>query len=119
MTELDKTGEMALFAVVAHSFEKSKPQVLRVLLRWGCSPMARNYQGETTLHRAAQLGDMEAISILLEEGVHPTEKDNDRVTPLDLARETSVKALLQQSRERRQVVEDGRWSDGECIENEG
>jgi ankyrin repeat protein len=46
---------------------------------------AKNYEGRSPLHLAAQVGNANAVKELIELGANPTVRDNDGKTPLDIA----------------------------------
>src|SRR5947199_145668 len=61
--------------------------VLQALLEHGAPPNAKQQQGWTALHEAAQRGDNDMIALLLKHGADPTVKNDEGVTPVQLARE--------------------------------
>jgi ankyrin repeat protein len=96
---LPDTGEVPLHAPLCHEDRAGRNRVLRVLLAAGADPNRATRpgvatgsfmrdvftRGETPLHRAAALGDMEAIQLLLDAGANPSALDARGESPLGWA----------------------------------
>jgi ankyrin repeat protein len=62
-----------------------KLDLLRQALDRGESPNARDVDGYTALHGAAENGHVQVVTLLLERGAHVRALTRDGLTPLDLA----------------------------------
>lgn len=67
----------------------------RILLEYGADPNARQQQGFTALHAAAQHGDEALAKLLLEHGADPSLTTDDGRTPADLARTAGTFSMMQ------------------------
>jgi ankyrin repeat protein len=68
------------------------------LLKRGAPVNARQQQGWTALHAAAQNGDTDMVDVLLQYGANPDAENDDGKTPSAVAREkghTRIVELLQ------------------------
>jgi len=81
-------GPLPAVSIHAAAYDLDLEQVRRAL-RWGVDPGARNADGWTPLHFAAesggQEGSLELIELLLDWGADPDVPDGDEQTPLHLA----------------------------------
>ena len=86
-----RSGSMALHdAAAANAFE-----AVEVLLGSGAAVDAKNNDGDTPLHRAANaFYAFEAVEVLLGSGAAVDAKDNDGDTPLHVARFFTAGVLL-------------------------
>ena len=90
-------AEVANTTPLHHAAEEGHIEVVRLLLDRGAAPNAREDIGDMTpLHHAAQLGYLEAVRLLLDRGGDPNARDEDGETPLDLADDDEVIALLRE-----------------------
>ena len=67
-----------------------------LLLDHGADPNARDHKGFTALHRAAEMGELQIVKLLLDRGAFP-DLDAGGHTPLSLAQgraQTAVVELL-------------------------
>jgi len=65
------------------------------LLKRGANPKAKDYYGRTPLHEAAQEGHVEIVKLLLEHGANPLIADNGGHIPLDYAKDSTIRSLLE------------------------
>ncbi len=77
-------------AVAARSFP-----IVRALLEHGAPPNARQQQGWTAIHAAAQHGDRAMVELLLAHGADPATTNDDGTTPLQLANEKGHAEIVQ------------------------
>ncbi len=69
-------------AAAAHS-----PEIVRLLLEQGAPADARQHGGWTALHEAAQIGDLQMVSDLLQHQADPLARSDDGKTPVQMATE--------------------------------
>lgn len=67
--------------------QTSDPEVMQLLLQHGADIHARDNNGRTALHYAAEDEHISLYSALIKEGADPNAKDNNGKTPFDLAKE--------------------------------
>ena len=82
---------------VTVSVAKGTPEgvaFMELLLRSGAPLEARDPEGRTALHRAAQGGSEELVKLLLSAGADVKARDKQGQTPLELATSSDVEALL-------------------------
>jgi cytohesin len=68
---------------------------VQTALENGANPNAKDYDGSTPLHRAAQEGRIDVVRVLLERGADPWIADNEGHTPLDYAKGSAIRSLLE------------------------
>jgi uncharacterized protein len=66
----------------------------RILLDAGADVDGRSADGHTALHTAAHNGDLELVRELLDRGADPTARSDSGESPIDLATDPAVHALL-------------------------
>ena len=73
-------------------------EIAKFLLEKGANPNRRNvsFDGGTPLHIAATINHLEIIRLLVENGADLHIRDNNRNTPLDLARDPKTAHLLRE-----------------------
>jgi len=85
LTEYRQTGEgVTQIALAMPSLE-----LATLLLSKGSDPGAQDNEGDTPLHRAAEVGRVEMVNLLLSAGVNPDVRNKHRSTPLHLSVNTS------------------------------
>ncbi|HSW13975.1 MAG TPA: ankyrin repeat domain-containing protein [Solimonas sp.] len=62
-----------------------RPEAVRTLLRLGADPKGKMYNGDTALHGAAGVGNLEITRLLIEAGADVNAIDGEKRTPLDRA----------------------------------
>ncbi|MFP3234475.1 MAG: ankyrin repeat domain-containing protein [Sulfolobaceae archaeon] len=65
------------------------------MTRKGENQYAKFYNGDTPLHIASQKGRVEIVKILLERGADPWIADNRGHIPLDYAKDSAIRSLLE------------------------
>lgn len=90
----DKKGDTALIVAVWPGSDEN----IAFLLRLKIPVNRQNNCGETALHKAAEIGAVSLIKLLLEAGADPSIKDNESSTPLMrlLAQEDSASEVKEQ-----------------------
>ena len=98
----DKDGDTPLHFAAQEGHVK----IAKLLLEHGADPNARNYHdwGRTPLHRAAIGGHVEIVKILLERGVDPRIADNEGRIPLDYAKDSTTRSLLESALEKKRIT---------------
>lgn len=71
-----------------------QPEMLRLLLGHTGSTEQIDFDGQTALHHAAELGDEAAVRLLLEKGAKIDAKSTAGKTPLDLARDAKAGKMV-------------------------
>jgi ankyrin repeat protein len=99
---LDKAGSTPLHWA-AHGGHVDCVQ--RLLSVPNCEVDVQNKLGDTPLHAAAWRGHADIVEMLLNKGAIPDILNNDDKTPYDLASDAKTAALLQQSLETEQSIE--------------
>ncbi|MEJ2780413.1 ankyrin repeat domain-containing protein [Stygiolobus sp. CP850M] len=70
-------------------------EIVRVLLKRGADPNAKDNYGSTPLHEAAKEGHVEIVKLMLERGADPRIADNGGCIPLDYAEDSVIRSLLE------------------------
>lgn len=83
VTECGRDGNTPLIAASLSGFKD--PSLVIYLLENGADPSVKNVHGTTALHLAAEMGCLETVKVLIENGAHVNPVDADGLTPLDRA----------------------------------
>ena len=87
--------ENALWTVAA---SRGSVEELAALIQAGADVKARGEHGNTPLHEAVSHNHLDAIQFLLDHGASAAAKNDDRKTPVELAKTNVVSSLLSSSR---------------------
>ena len=68
---------------------------MEYFLKKGGNVNAKDEDGYTLLHYAAEEGNLEVAKFLVSKGANAKAKNNDGATPLDLAKECDNKEVMQ------------------------
>ncbi|MFP3234226.1 MAG: ankyrin repeat domain-containing protein [Sulfolobaceae archaeon] len=68
---------------------------VQTALEKGANPNAKNKYGSTPLHYAAYFGHVDVVKILPKRGADPRSADNDGLIPLDYAKDSAIRSLLE------------------------
>ena len=63
--------------------------------KMGPNPNTKNNDGWTPLHNAAYIGHVDVVRVLLERGADPQIADNGEHIPLDYAKGSAIRSLLE------------------------
>ncbi len=69
-------------------------KIIKLLLSYGANPNAKAWWGETALHTAAWLGNLDAIKLLIEYGADLSIVNKEGKTPAEIAQDKTVANLL-------------------------
>ena len=69
--------------------------IVKLMLERGASPNTKDNNGWTPLHRAAYEGHVDVVRVLLESGADPWIADNEVHIPLDYAKDSAIRSLLE------------------------
>ena len=83
-------GEPLLQAAVRNKNQ----QMIKLLLDYGAQANAQNYFDNSSLHLAAELGELAIVQLLLEKGADRSIENMLGETALDLATETKQQAII-------------------------
>lgn len=70
---------------------------LRLLLTAGASPDVPMARGNTALHRAVNDDRPDVVAVLLEHGADPNRRNDQRISPRDLAHGPVIRAMLERA----------------------
>jgi uncharacterized protein len=91
--EVDAFGRGWMTGTALHSaVSRRHADVVRILLRAGANPNARQSAGWTPLHAAAANGDLASVDLLLEAGADPTARNDEGRSVIELATESGDEA---------------------------
>lgn len=93
MSTVDHFKNVIVVSDVEYWATIGKVDPLRESLDTGGSPNARDSDGYTALHGAAENGHLACVRLLLERGAHARATTRDGLTPLDLAEMTEQEAV--------------------------
>ena len=72
--------------MLGERFKADRSQIVRLLLKYGADPNARNHSLQTPLHLVSRRADLlDVLRLLLEHGVDLDAKDKGGETPLQLS----------------------------------
>ena len=71
-------------------------ELAEILLEHGADLNARDIEGWTPLHAASATGNVQMINILIEEGASLVAINHDDSLPVDVAKDSDIKYILQQ-----------------------
>lgn len=85
-------------SVLRLAAEKRDPSLVTALLQAGANPNSREAYNFTALHQAAYNNNATIVKILLQHGADPLiQEDESGKTPLDYAKENTIKQLLEEA----------------------
>ncbi|TSJ81077.1 MAG: ankyrin repeat domain-containing protein [Candidatus Cardinium sp.] len=91
---LDYYDDKTCTILLAYAIQERCEGIIPLLLAHGADINAKDNEGNTLLHKAVYLSNKQGATILVNNGANKNERNNDNLTPLDLANQVLERSYI-------------------------